>query len=79
MIWWKPIPGHHGYEVSQTGIVRSWRRQGAATDLAQKPRYIQITRKQYVVLRDDARKPQPMHIRRVLQLSGWLDDPRYPG
>lgn len=38
---WLPVAGYDGYEVSDCGRVRSWRRQGPSTNLASKPHLLQ--------------------------------------
>lgn len=37
---WRPVDGHPGYEVSNQGRVRSWRRTGGALTLADAPHFL---------------------------------------
>lgn len=43
---WLPVSGFPGYEVSSLGRVRSWRRDGTATDLRDEPRVLSGWRQQ---------------------------------
>jgi hypothetical protein len=38
---WKPIPGYPGYEVSETGLVRTWRKRNARARPPAEPRIVQ--------------------------------------
>ncbi|TNH21439.1 hypothetical protein FHG89_31620 [Micromonospora orduensis] len=41
---WKAVPGYRGYEVSNLGRVRSYRKQGRGTALRDKPRLLALKR-----------------------------------
>ncbi len=67
---WRPIAGAVGYEVSNLGRVRSWRRKGARADaaLATEPKYLKTSPGAYgypvvcIARNGDKQKPVAVHI-----------------
>lgn len=72
-IRWRPIPEYYGYEISETGIVRSWLKNGAGQGLRKRPRELSVTHKRIVRLYREGQVRQ-VHIGTLLREAGWLDE-----
>lgn len=69
---WRPVPGFPGYEVSDTGLVRSWKKRRNCAPIPTEPRLLTPQRwggpyAQVLLRNDDG--PKAMHVHRLVLLA----------